>query len=714
MISIVRKEKIKITSIKFRSHDYIIFSGIPVNKKVFHDEKGKYFITVKSKLEDLSVTPNIGQQWTIAGRYSKRSVNTNGYDMGHYQCEKIEYATCELPNGDELIKFLHHEPDFKGIGESKASKIWQKLGSNFHEILSSDTKSNREKLNDILTDESIDCLFKGYKKYKNLQHCNFMSSHYIPAKIQHRILKYHNENTVLHIKENPYVLIHFGMSFSEVDRIAKNYFDVFINDDRRLSAALEWVIKKEVAKGHTYSYKQVLKSNLTKTLGEKQDLTDKIFNLGNRSPHLVFNIEQNIFHSTAHLLMEKVIAKRLINLSQRITNYCEKTNDAYIRAVLELPFKVNEIQSQAIINSLSHSVSCITGGAGTGKTTVLRAIMMAYDRLGYIIHAIALSGRASMRLNELVKFDTMTIAAFLHSRPIDFKSEREKHVLIIDEASMLDLPTMYKIICHISPDVKIIFTGDPAQLPPIGCGKVLSDIVNSNMIVNTKLNIVERQEASTGIPEYSCLVNDGLIPQEKSSGNVHFYDVREDDIEDYCFNLFKKINLNSDCKVICPTIKSTKELNSQIHNRYNDSTERMPIEEGISTFKLNAQILFIKNIHKEKVQNGSLGVLKKGTDNKWFVRLDTGTKIDISSELLEIMELGYAITLHKAQGSQFPKVIIALSNSTIVDRAWLYTAITRAEIEVHIVGAKQTFNTVIKRPRKSDLRLSYLKSLLGE
>ncbi|WP_031427247.1 ATP-dependent DNA helicase, partial [Vibrio parahaemolyticus] len=205
-------------------------------------------------------------------------------------------------------------------------------------------------------------------------------------------------------------------------------------------------------------------------------------------------------------------------------------NAAYCSAAAELPYELTPKQIEAVTTCLDNSVSCITGGAGTGKTTVLRTALRAYHQLGFEIHAVALSGRAAMRLHESIGFVTSTIAKLLGDEPIEPSGEKPNHLLVIDEASMIDLPTMYRLVNHIHPSVRLIFTGDPDQLPPIGCGKVLADIVEAKTVANTMLDIVKRQEGSTGIPEYSKLINQGVMPDRLSTGAIHFHETSKTDI----------------------------------------------------------------------------------------------------------------------------------------------------------------------------------------
>jgi exodeoxyribonuclease V alpha subunit len=413
--------------------------------------------------------------------------------------------------------------------------------------------------------------------------------------------------------------------------------------------------------------------------------------------------------------MENVIVKRLKALASQNNLYDENANLAYCAAVDELPYELTQKQIEAVTTCLDSAVSCITGGAGTGKTTVLRTALRAYHTMGFQIHAVALSGRAAMRLHESIGFHTSTIAKLLREEPIHL--DNQKHLLVIDEASMIDLPTMYRLVNHIHPSIRIIFTGDPDQLPPIGCGKVLADIVASKAIANTMLDIVKRQEVTTGIPEYSKLINQGKVPNLLSIGAIHFHETNKQQIAQVSCELYQKSPHNS--RVMAPTKALVADINKLIQESINQNGCLLEFEMNGELFfqnlRLNDTILFTQNIYDKGIQNGSLGILtsvESSGDSYGEVTLDTGDKIEVTQAVLDFMELGYAITLHKAQGSQFPRIIIALQKGRIVDRAWLYTAITRAEAEIHIVGTEEDFRMITEEPSHSHRRNSYLVELL--
>ncbi|MEH6712727.1 MAG: AAA family ATPase [Paraglaciecola polaris] len=705
----------RVTSIPFSSANMVIFSGTPLKRNSYRANSGKYYVTVKVDPDTLPAQPSIGQYWSVKGNRQVESMDIGDYVMEQHTYQSPEHVECSLPEtGEQLIRFIAREAAFKGIGESKARALWELLGKNFHETLAKDTPESRERLKSVLSEDSIIALFKGYAKYKNLGYCNWMSEQKIPASVQQRLLKYHTEQSIEAIKQNPYVLIGFGMSFTEVDALSQAQLEDATNDDRRLSAALEVAIRKEIDKGHTYTAQDNLRPHLTKLLKDKE-LVAKAFKAGYDKAQYLLNHETGTYHPTAQLLMENVVAKRLKSLATQKNLYDEYAESAYCSAAGEMPYPLLKKQVEAITTCLDNAVSCITGGAGTGKTTVLRTALRAYHTMGFEIHAVALSGRASMRLHESIGFITSTIAAFLKDDPID--SAIQKHLLVIDEASMIDLPTMYRLVNYIHPSVRIIFTGDPDQLPPIGCGKVLADIVASKAIENTMLDIVKRQKGSTGIPEYSKLINQGKVPEQLTTGAIHFHQTYKKAISQVCCELYQQSPENS--RVMAPTKALVAEINKLTQEAVNHSGSRLEFvmhgEKFFQNLRLNDTILFTQNHYDKGIQNGSLGVLtsvEASGEGYGEVTLDTGDKIEVTQAVLDCMELGYAITLHKAQGSQFPRIIIALQKGKIVDRAWLYTAITRAENEIHIVGTEDDFKAITEAPSHSHRRNSYLVELL--
>jgi len=718
----LHQDQMRVTSIPYISTKMVIFSGVPLAKNSHKTNSGKYYVTIKADPDTIPVQPALGQHWSVKGHRLIEEMETGDYVMQQHTYESPEHIECSLPEtGEQLIRFIARESDFKGIGESKARALWELLGKNFHSTVRKDTPESRERLRSVLSEDSINALFEGYAKYKNLAYCNWMTDHKIPVSIQQRLLKHHGEESIKAIKKNPYILIGFGMSFDQVDTMIANCdlkLEITDCDHKRLSAALETAIRKEIEKGHTYTTQASLRPYLTKLLKDKE-LVTAAFKVGHYKAQYMLNPDTGSYHPTAQLLMENVVAKRLKALASQNNLYDEVANSAYCSAVSELPYELTKKQIEAVTTCLDYAVSCITGGAGTGKTTVLRTALRAYHQMGFEIHAVALSGRAAMRLHESIGFITSTIAKLLRQEPIEPTSDQQKHLLVIDEASMIDLPTMYRVVNHTHPSVHIIFTGDPDQLPPIGCGKVLADIVLSKAIANTMLDIVKRQEGSTGIPEYSKLINQGIVPEKLSTGAIHFHETAKNNIAQVCCDLYQQSPENS--RVMAPTRALVADINKLTQEAVNPNGYRLEFEmhgeKFFQNLRLNDAILFTQNHYDKGIQNGSLGTLTSidsSGESYGEVTLDTGDKVEITQSVLDCMELGYAITLHKAQGSQFPRIIIALQKGKIVDRAWLYTAITRAEAEIHIVGSSDELRIITESHSNSHKRNSYLTELLHQ
>lgn len=579
----MNNEKFRVTSVNYKSKEYTIFSGVPLKTDSYKINSGKYIVSVKTTVQRLPVTPSIGQHWNVTGEPEYSEIISQGYRLKQHTYVNPAYVYCSLPEtGEQLISFIAKEKDFKGIGESKARALWDRFGLDFHNIVCKDTLESRKLLGEHLSCSSIDALFEGYAKYANLSACNEMSKYNIPSTIQQRLLKFHGKETLEAICVNPYALVTFGMSFRDVDVIASTICDIKKNDTKRLVAALEMAIRQQIEKGHTYTSRRNIKAYI-RTLLKDKELCEQVFKIGYQKGRYVINHENCTYHPTAQLLMESAVAKRLLSLVGQNYLYDTDANEAYETAVNDLPYQLTPMQAKAVVVCLENSVSCITGGAGTGKTTVLRTALRAYHEMGFEIYAVAISGRAAMRLHESIGFQTSTIAKLLKNEPIEPNNKYPKNLLVIDEASMIDLPTMYRVVTHIHPSVRIIFSGDPDQLPPIGCGKVLDDVIKSEMVANTTLDIVKRQDGSTGIPEYSQLINKGVVPVQLTTGNIYFHETTKEDVTQFCTDLYQQFPVNS-C-IIAPTKKLVADINKL-------TQEAINADGALLEFKMHGELRY--------------------------------------------------------------------------------------------------------------------------
>ena len=360
----LHEDQMRVTSIPYSSTNMVIFSGVPLAKNSYKTYSGKYYVTIKAEPDTIPVQPALGQHWSVKGYRLIEEMETGDFVMQQHTYESPEHIECSLPEtGEQLIRFLARESDFKGIGESKARALWELLGKNFHTTVRKDTPESRKRFRSVLSEDSINALFEGYAKYKNLAYCNWMTENKIPARVQQRLLKHHGEESIEAIKQNPYVLIGFGMPFEQVDLIGASFdfkLDVTNSDPRRLSAALEMAIREEIDKGHTYTNQVDLRPYLTKLLKDKTLVTEA-FNAGHDKAQYIINPDTGAYHPTAQLLMESVVSKRLKTLVSQNNLYDEYANPAYCSAVGELPYELTKKQIEAITTCLDNAVSCITG-----------------------------------------------------------------------------------------------------------------------------------------------------------------------------------------------------------------------------------------------------------------------------------------------------------------------------------------------------------------
>lgn len=710
-------ELVRITQVPFRRSTAAIIRGVPVRE----DQtvaSAKYSVSIVTNSTYLPVDPTPGQIWRVAGHkriYVREHGKIKVQEHQYREPDTLEF--CLPDTGETFIQFISDDKAFKGIGARKARQLWTMFGEDIHRMLTTGTSNDVDALAELLSTQSIQALHTGYEKYVNLRHTTWMSKARIPPDVQKRILKYHGLGTVDAIKADPYKLIHFGLRFEKIESILNHRFGHIWQHKRypkeRIQAGMIQALNDRMRDGSTWVKTSQLLTRAFDYLKSYSDREEGVEWLKS-SPDIALYHEDGRFHATATAIQELAVARRIKHLIDLRKPLIEVEKGIVNDVIVELPYDLTSQQELAIYTSLTEGISTITGGAGTGKTTVLSAFLKAADRLGYSIYAIALSGRAAMRLQESVGYPTMTIARFLREESV----KDNKALLVIEEASMTDLPTMFRIINHTHPSCKLVLTGDPSQLPPIGIGKILHDIVLSTHVRNTTLDIVKRQKRTTGIPEYSATINAGEVPKSLSAGNIYFHEVLDSTLARQ-----KAVELYAqrpgDSRVIAATVTRVGELNREIQEQINGDSPLLNYnlhgEEFYLRLKLNDQILFTQNHASAGVQNGSLGELisiDQAGDVIGTVRLDTGELVDLQGGLIDALSLGYAMTLHKAQGSQFERVIVLLQDTRFVDRSWVYTAITRAVSEVHIVGDPCVFERFVKASPKAFRRNTLLTNLI--
>jgi exodeoxyribonuclease V alpha subunit len=716
-------EEIRVTSILKTDDRISLFAGRPTKKATPLDAKS--IIRVKIGSDKLGgITPTIGQHWKVKG--DKGYISKDNHGNFVYEIDATN-AECLIPADNEaMIQFITNQRVFEGTGQSAARKFCYHYHENAYkaglnnpiETIMSDTG---------LTERQAKGIRKGFKKYGNLKYAKWLSQKGVPVSIITRIVKFHGQETINVISNNPWRLMDFGMSLKDTDSFARrilrqngNEISIFEfnTDKRRLLALIEHAMYLNANAGHTVADLETIKKKL-----KEQDMIcpnhiEGAVKLAVMEKKLI-QLDYDTYASTGNYIMEATIAKRFNKLA-KIERWGQPEEKAFSCARAASLVPLNDDQLIAIRRSVCYGISVITGGAGTGKTTVLNSVLKSYSELGYEINGVAVSGRATMRMYQATGRYTSTIAKYLRGNP---PSHDSKYVLVIDEASMVDVKTMFEIITHLPDTARIILVGDVQQLPPIGAGKVFSDAINSQVIPSTVLGVVERQEESTGIPKYSKAIVSGKMPENLSVGNIRFHDTKVVNIEDKVTKLVKNSSrlpqILGMTKAGYKSKAGINQINNRIQEALNADGKRIEANENdffsFVPIKENDRIMFVRNNYDKEVWNGTLGLVSvvEIKDSAYAkVQTDEGDIVDIDHQLIFDIELSYAITVHKAQGSQFPHIIVVLTNSSMANRSWLYTAITRAEVQVDIVGPISLFAKAVQTEGPDKTRKTYLKDLL--
>lgn len=711
---------LRVTSAGYETNDAQIFRAVAVNGEGDNLSARKYYV-VKAADTLLPILPAVGQLWKVTAESTQERAVTRGETKLTEVFILAKKTRILVPETENLFtRYIQSDAAFVGVGERLARRIWVKFKNEIYDLLEA---KDIQRLMDVkgVTQKIAEGLIAGWQRYENLKQIAWFDRHDIPSGIARIIIKHHKSNAINAIEADPYRLISFGLKFAAVDHLAMTSFAVQPHAYIRLRGAVEQALQARMFDGHTVSKHGQLMPLVSTLLGS-HELASEALKAGYENTAFILS-DQGNYHAIGQWIMEQVVAKRLAKLAVHKV-WSNHYDQALNVALSALAFPLTEKQGEAIRSALAHGTSIIAGGAGTGKTTVLNTVLRAYQVLGADIRPMALSGRAAKRITEATGFTAQTIAGFINN--IEQQPLGDRALIVIDEASMLDLATMFKLVSLTKDKVRFLLVGDPKQLAPISAGLVLHAAVNT--IPTVTLDVVKRQKGSTGIPEFTQLIVDKRVPEiSMFNENIVFHACQAKDINHRVTELYKQQPtdtqvisakyagnggidvINKLCQIACNPHGKKLRFGLNGTNKYLDIRENDPI-------------IFVQNNWDRGVQNGTLGVLmnvgeptvavEEGEVSFADVQIDTGEIIPLTIDLIDAIRAAYAITLHKAQGSQFKRVIIPVTNSKMLDNAWIYTALTRAEVKIELVGSFKDFAAAIARMSEADKRDTYLRELL--
>ncbi len=673
---------------------------------------------------------NIGESLEVEGEFTYDNKYGEQLNVSSYQ-KKLPSSTVEIE------KYLA-SGIISTIGPKNASYIVKQFGKKSLDIVFDET----DKLLEVrgIGKKSIEKIKKSVEELKFSKNILFhLTSLGISLSLSKKIYNIFRENTLEVINENPYKLIKNvkGIGFLKADEIAlKNNLDK--NSPYRIESAILYVLtQKAINFGHVYYPKEKLTNEVSKLIGVETELIEPVYmNLLLSSEVVIDNSfeESNIYLDYLYVSESYIaskLAKMALNDDFKILFDIEKEIK---EAIKSLSIKLSKIQIDAIKSCFEENISIITGGPGTGKTTIINTISKIYLDNGYNISLCAPTGRAAKRIEETTGIEAKTIHRMLGYIPSSYDdighfeynedNPLDTDVIIIDEMSMVDVVLFEKLLRGMKDNTRLVIVGDVDQLPSVGAGNVLRDLINSKKIKYTKLVDIFRQSESSNIIVNAHKINNGQEPILNEKNSDFFFlktetpaitrNVVVDLISKrlpnaYGYDFSKDIQiLTQSRKGICGVFELNRLL-QDILNPKTETTDELLV--GNKLFRVNDKVMQTKNNYNLSffdsdgeenfgVYNGDMGhiIFIDKSSKKLTVEMDDNRVIDYTLEDLDNLELAYAITIHKSQGSEFKSVIIPMFDGyrLLQTRNLLYTAITRAKENIVLVGDKNVMNNMIR------------------
>ena len=742
----VIETQLRVTSVRSRG----VFGGVIFAGK---SEAGELYV-VKA---DFLVMPDsslveVAQVWRVVG-----TPTVVGYTHAGIEKTEVQIVPMQLelqrPSGNNLVAWIAQSPDCKGIGDVRARRLYERFGL---DLVAHIEAGDVDRLAEVVDIESAESLIAAFAKHGIAQTLVWLEQMGLPREIAASVSRYWGKNGRSKVEANPYVLVSFCASWKTVDELARSRFGVQQNDSRRLIAAAEDALYRGMTNGDTALSRVEALDRLRGHVGGAA-LAREALDAAVADGKVIE--DGDLLQAAGLAYIESFVADSLAAMQ------AGKSQDQDDLFVVEVPDKVTvehklalyesmqhiELtpeQRAAVVTSASSRVSLILGGAGTGKTTVLKALCHVLERVdpGVEIHQFALAGRAAQRMHQSTGRPAATIAAFLNGQKVAPGS-----TVLIDEMSMVDVILMYRVLKQLPSSVRLVMIGDPSQLPPIGPGLVLHALDGLASMPQTTLKTVKRQSSASGIPQVAAAVREHRQPTwaayDGLGHGVSAIPCSDADLDAVVAKVYEELEgKGSDSSVqILGTTKSghggVKSLNARLHARFTACAEPVKVQnpefgyinhstdDGL-TLHVGDLVIFGANDYSLGLRNGSLGkILPPVNLPVTSLNSSSGTSLgaassvcraefegvvyELSASNLQHVNHAYCITVHKSQGSQFERVIIPIRKSKLLDNAMLYTAITRGVNQVILVGDVAAAEDAIHAASKASRRTTRLGKRLA-
>lgn len=597
----------------------------------------------------------------------------------------------------------------RGIGKVTAEQIVAKFGERTLDILD----NNIDRLTELpgIGEKRVETIKKSWSQQKNLRNIMiFLQGYGITPTMAMKIYKKYGEGTIETVKEDPYQLVYDirGIGFRSADEIGEKMG--FRHDDpARIKAGIVYALYESTASGHTYLPEEHLRDQVKQLLDIEISYRDPLLEELEAMERIY--IEDGRIYPTQFYLAERAIEQRISHLLQSPHEIPKYQSEQFTFADVDY----SEEQIAAMRKSIENKLLILTGGPGTGKTTTLKGIIKIYDELEKKIMLAAPTGRAAKRMTETIGLTAKTIHRLLEYNPSTNEfSHRignplECDLLVVDEMSMIDTLLMQTLLNAVKDTATVLMVGDVDQLPSVGAGNVLRDLIDSGQIPVVTLTKIFRQAEQSKIVVTAHEINKGSLKSIENERESDLFFIEEPDdqnVPELILDLYQNrlpatygFDPQNDIQVLTPmykTIIGADNLNGLLQERTNPG--KSVITKGSRKYKIGDKVMQLRNNYDKDIYNGDIGFILGADTDKSVLNISFGEKV-VAYEFndLDDLTLAYAITVHKSQGSEYPCVIMPVSTAhyIMLQRNLIYTAITRASKLMVMIGTKKALNIAV-------------------
>ncbi len=662
---------------------------------------------------------------------------------------KVLCSEASRPQTDAEVHSYLTSGAVKGISPAIGEAIWERFGKSAIDVISNEPERLREVLG--IGPKRLMRIKDGWAKTSGMRSVMlFLMQYDITPNLATKIVRTYGAKAAEQLKANPYQLADdvIGVGFLKADAIALS-MGIEPNDYFRLSATVKYCLKDMEDDGHCCAGEDDIRKALGKVLNDA-DQHDWEAVLNRMVSERILSVDRGCYYLPSLLAAEREVTARLAGIAKEPAGKVnvEATLTRLVQLAEARGFEYDVKQLEAVQLALSSKIMIVTGGPGTGKTTTVNGIIQGFELAQRTVVLAAPTGRAAKRLSEATGHEAMTLHRLLGLKPGSSDDELEEgrlegDVLVLDECSMIDIRLMASVLKAMPAGMRLVLCGDKDQLPSIGPGHVFHDLIESGVLPVARLTKIFRQAQESRIVMAAHQIHDGIIPDIQNDRDLYFLQMKPvgdtpeqiaqkerqrmaDAIVNYASERIPNFFgiAADDVQVLCPMRKmeiGCNALNLKLQEAINPCGEpRQEFRNGDVIFRQRDRVMQCRNDYQKDVFNGDIGKVvgfidaTDEDDARMIVNFD-GREVAYEADEAGDLQLAYATTIHKSQGSEYPAVIVPVStsNAVMLQRNLIYTAITRAKKLLLLVGTPKALAMAVKH-NPSVNRRSFLAARLKE